>query len=260
MDGQQKHEHEHDHEHHQGRSLIARQPYRSPPCEADDNEAEAAARLQDEAHAQAGERGHAGEGEAHAHDEHQHASPEEHDHDAHAHGEAAAMSSPDEHRQAGAQQFPTIECAVITVSDTRTELDDKSGALIQSMLQEAGHEIVGYRLVKNDAQQITQALTHMLAGRARFVMLTGGTGPGTRDITVETVQSLLEKELTGFGELFRILSYEEIGAATILSRATAGRIGNKFVVCCPGSSGAVRLALSEILIPELAHILREMNR
>jgi molybdenum cofactor biosynthesis protein B len=170
------------------------------------------------------------------------------------------MSSPDEHRQAGAQQFPTIECAVITVSDSRTELTDKSGALIQSMLQEAGHEVVGYRLVKNDAQQITQALTHMLAGRARFVMLTGGTGPGTRDITVETVQSLLEKELTGFGELFRILSYEEIGAATILSRATAGRIGNKFVVCCPGSSGAVRLALNEILIPELAHILREMNR
>ena len=169
-------------------------------------------------------------------------------------------SSPDEHRQAGAQQFPTIECAVITVSDTRTELDDKSGALIQSMLKEAGHEIVGYRLVKNDAQQITQALTHMLASRARFVMLTGGTGPGTKDITVETVQSLLEKELTGFGELFRILSYEEIGAATILSRATAGRIGNKFVVCCPGSSGAVRLALSAILIPELAHILREMNR
>ena len=149
---------------------------------------------------------------------------------------------------------------MITVSDTRTELDDKSGALIQSMLREAGHEIVGYRLVKNDAQQITQALTHMLASRARFVMLTGGTGPGTKDITVETVQSLLEKELTGFGELFRILSYEEIGAATILSRATAGRIGNKFVVCCPGSSGAVRLALSAILIPELAHILREMNR
>ena len=77
---------------------------------------------------------------------------------------------------AGAQQFPTIECAVITVSDSRTELTDKSGAIIQSMLQEAGHEVVGYRLVKNDAQQITQALTHMLAGRARFVMLTGGTG------------------------------------------------------------------------------------
>ena len=254
-------EHDHDHEHQQGRSLIARQPHRPPPCEADDNAAEAAARQQDEAHAQAGERGHAVEGEDHAHDEHQHGSQAEaHAHDAHEHGAAAAMSSPDEHRQAGAQQFPTIECAVITVSDTRTELDDKSGALIQSMLQEAGHEIVGYRLVKNDAQQITQALTHMLAGRARFVMLTGGTGPGTKDITVETVQSLLEKELTGFGELFRVLSYEEIGAATILSRATAGRIGNKFVVCCPGSSGAVRLALSEILIPELAHILREMNR
>ena len=197
----------------------------------------------------------------HAHDEHQQATEtEKHAHDEHRQGEDAALSSPDEHRRAGAEQFPSIECAVITVSDSRTELNDKSGALIQSMLQEAGHEVVGYRLVKNDAQQITQALTHMLAGRARFVMLTGGTGPGTRDITVETVQSLLEKELTGFGELFRILSYEEIGAATILSRATAGRIGNKFVVCCPGSSGAVRLALSEILIPELAHILREMNR
>ena len=261
MNNEQTHEHDHDHEHHQGRSIIARQPYRPPPCEADDNEAEAAARQQDEAHAQVGERGHAEEHDAHAHDEHQHAAEtEEHAHDAHGHGEAAAVSSPDEHRQAGAQQFPTIECAVITVSDSRTELNDKSGAIIQSMLQEAGHEVVGYRLVKNDAQQITQALTHMLAGRARFVMLTGGTGPGTRDITVETVQSLLEKELTGFGELFRILSYEEIGAATILSRATAGRIGNKFVVCCPGSSGAVRLALNEILIPELAHILREMNR
>lgn len=258
MTDEQKHEHDHDHEHHQGRSIIARQPYRPPPCEADDNEAEAAARRQDEARAQAGEQGHADD---HGHGEHQHGcQAEEHSHDDHGHDGAVATSSPDEHRQAGAQQFPSIECAVITVSDTRTELDDKSGALIQSMLKEAGHEIVGYRLVKNDAQQITQALTHMLAGRARFVMLTGGTGPGTRDITVETVQSLLEKELTGFGELFRILSYEEIGAATILSRATSGRIGNKFVVCCPGSSGAVRLALSEILIPELAHILREMNR
>ncbi len=261
MNSERTHEQDHDHEHHQGRSIIARQPHRPPPCEADDNEAEAAARRQDEAHAQAGERGHADEHKEHGHGEHQHGSgAEEHAHDEHGHGGAAAMSSPDEHRQAGAQQFPSIECAVITVSDSRTELDDKSGALIQSMLKEAGHEIVGYRLVKNDAQQITQALTHMLAGRARFVMLTGGTGPGTRDITVETVQSLLEKELTGFGELFRILSYEEIGAATILSRATSGRIGNKFVVCCPGSSGAVRLALSEILIPELAHILREMNR
>ena len=266
MNNEQTHEHDHDHEHHQGRSIIARQPYRPPPCEADDDQIEAAAEqhageAHGEAHGHTGERGHADEHEAHAHDEHQHGGgAEEHAHDAHGHGVASATSSPDEHRQAGAQQFPSIECAVITVSDTRTELDDKSGALIQSMLQEAGHEIAGYRLVKNDAQQITQALTHMLAGRARFVMLTGGTGPGTRDITVETVQSLLEKELTGFGELFRILSYEEIGAATILSRATAGRIGNKFVVCCPGSSGAVRLALSEILIPELAHILREMNR
>ena len=253
--------HDHDHEHSQGRSIIARQPYRPPPCEADEDQIEAAAE-QHAGEAHGGDaHGHASEHDAHDHDEHQHGSQvEEHAHDAHGQGEAAALSSPDEHRQAGAQQFPTIECAVITVSDSRTELNDKSGALIQSMLQEAEHEIVGYRLVKNDAQQITQALTHMLAGRARFVMLTGGTGPGTRDITVETVQSLLEKELTGFGELFRILSYEEIGAATILSRATAGRIGNKFVVCCPGSSGAVRLALSEILIPELAHILREMNR
>lgn len=258
MTNEQKHEHDHDHEHHQGRSLISRQPYRPPPCEADDNEAEAAARRQEEARAQAGERRH---GDDHGHGEHQHGGQaEEHAHDDHGHGGTAATASTDEHRQAGAQQFPSIECAVITVSDSRTELDDKSGALIQSMLKEAGHEIVGYRLVKNNAQQITQALTHMLAGRARFVMLTGGTGPGTRDITVETVQSLLEKELTGFGELFRIMSYEEIGAATILSRATSGRIGNKFVVCCPGSSGAVRLALSEILIPELAHILREMNR
>ena len=262
MSGEQKHEHGHDHEHHQGRSIIARQPHRPPPCEADADEAEADGAGAQAAAPQGGDaHGHAREHEAHAHDEHEHGPrPDAHGNDEHRHGEAAPASSPDEHRQAGARQFPSIECAVITVSDTRTELDDKSGALIQSMLREAGHEIAGYRLVKNDAQQITQALTHMLAGRARFVMLTGGTGPGTRDITVETVQSLLEKELSGFGELFRILSYEEIGAATILSRATAGRIGNKFVVCCPGSSGAVRLALSEILIPELAHILREMNR
>ena len=260
---EREHEHDHDHEHHQGRSIIARQPYRPPPCEVDEDEGEAkaapqAAASQGGVHGQARDHGHSDEHAGHG--EHQHGDTKEaHEHAAHQHGEAA-VSSPEEHRQAGARQFPTIECAVITVSDTRTELDDKSGALIQSMLQEAGHEVVDYRLVKNDAQQITQALTHLLAGRARFVMLTGGTGPGTRDITVETVQSLLEKELSGFGELFRIMSYEEIGAATILSRATAGRIGNKFVVCCPGSSGAVRLALSEILIPELAHILREMNR
>ncbi len=260
LSSEQTHEHEHDHEHRQGRSIIQRQPYRPPPCEADEDEIAAAEGQGGDARAESRD-AHAESRDAHGHSEHEHgAAAPEHGHDDHSHGAEDAVSSPDEHRQAGAQQFPSIECAVITVSDTRTELDDKSGALIQSMLQEAGHEIVGYRLVKNDAQQITQALTHMLAGRARFVMLTGGTGPGTRDITVETVQSLLEKELTGFGELFRILSYEEIGAATILSRATAGRIGNKFVVCCPGSSGAVRLALSAILIPELAHILREMNR
>ena len=165
--------------------------------------------MAENAHGHAGRpRQHADEHDAHAHDEHQQAAEtEEHAHDEHRQGEDAALSSPDEHRRAGAEQFPSIECAVITVSDSRTELTDKSGAIIQSMLQEAGHEVVGYRLVKNDAQQITQALTHMLAGRARFVMLTGGTGPGTRDITVETVQSLLGERAHG---LWRTLPHLEL--------------------------------------------------
>ena len=115
------------------------------------------------------------------------------------------------------------------------------------MLQEAGHEIVGYRLVKNNAQQITQALTHMLASRARFVMLTGGTGPGHTGISrSRPCNPCWRKELTGFGELFRILSYEEIGAADDPEpRPLPVRIGNKFVVCCPGSSSGARASGAE---------------
>jgi molybdenum cofactor biosynthesis protein B len=164
------------------------------------------------------------------------------------------------HRQEAKEQYDSIACGILTISDTRTLADDKSGQLVQEMLKEAGHAVVSYTLVKNDPEQIRQALFRMVASPAQFIICIGGTGLSSKDITIETVQPLLEKELPGYGELFRWLSYEEIGTATIMSRALAGKIGNKIIVCNPGSSGAIRLAMSKIIIPELAHMLREASR
>jgi len=152
-------------------------------------------------------------------------------------------------------------CAVLTVSDTRTEADDKSGARMKELIAAAGHDVVSYAIVPDDPARIRQALEPALANRAvHVVFLSGGTGIAPRDTTFEALHALFEKEIAGFGELFRVLSYQEIGAAAMLSRATAGIVAGKLVYSMPGSTAAVELAMQKLALPELGHALRLLEK
>lgn len=155
-----------------------------------------------------------------------------------------------------------VNCKVITVSDTRTKETDKSGKLIISLLEEAGHKIVDYVIVPDEEEAIREAILKGCENEQLDVLITnGGTGIAKRDVTIETVKKLLDKEMSGFGELFRMLSYQEdIGAAAILSRAIAGVIQNKVIFSTPGSSGAVKLAMTKLILPELGHVVREVRK
>lgn len=169
------------------------------------------------------------------------------------------MKSVDQHRN---EAPSTVRCQVITVSDTRTPETDVSGKLMAELLQEGGYEVVDYRIVKDDYDELRNLL-HESAENSQIeaVLLTGGTGIAQRDTTYEAVNSLLGKSLPGFGEIFRYLSFtEDIGSAAILSRATGGIIGQTAVFSMPGSSGAVKLAMERILIPELRHVMREIYK
>jgi molybdenum cofactor biosynthesis protein B len=156
----------------------------------------------------------------------------------------------------------SVNCKVITVSDTRNKDNDKSGQLMIEFLKHSGHLIVDYVIVKDEKESIREEILKGCSNPAIDVILTnGGTGIALRDVTIETVQSLFDKEITGFGELFRMLSYQEdIGSAAILSRAIAGVIGNKAVFATPGSSGAVKLAMNKLILPELGHVVRELKK
>ncbi|MGM8215382.1 MogA/MoaB family molybdenum cofactor biosynthesis protein [Bacillaceae bacterium W0354] len=155
-----------------------------------------------------------------------------------------------------------VSCAIITVSDTRDFHTDKSGKLIEQLLIESGHFIVGRQIVKDDQQFIQQTLKELLGkDDVDVIILNGGTGIAKRDVTIESVSPFLDKELPGFGELFRYLSYElDIGSASIMSRAIAGVAGNKAIFSIPGSSGAVKLAMEKLIIPEIGHIVMEINK
>ena len=148
-----------------------------------------------------------------------------------------------------------IPYAVVAVSDSRTEATDESGPLVARLLDEAGHLLQGRALVRNDVAAIQDEVRRWLREGARLVVLAGGTGAGLRDVTVEAVRPLLDKELEGFGELFRALSFQEIGATAMLSRALLGLNQGRAIACLPGSAAAIRLALSKLLIPELPHLL-----
>jgi molybdenum cofactor biosynthesis protein B len=165
----------------------------------------------------------------------------------------------DEHR---ADAPTALNLAVVTVSDTRTEATDTSGALIVSMGEAAGHRIIERVIVPDEPDRITPLLRD-LAGRSgelHTILITGGTGISPRDRTYETVSALLTKPLPGFGELFRLLSYAEIGPACILSRAVGGLIGDVVVLVMPGSRAAVELAMNKIILPELPHLVREARK
>jgi molybdopterin adenylyltransferase len=146
-----------------------------------------------------------------------------------------------------------LKVGVITASDTRTPETDESGSLIRTMLQAAGHSVDYYGIVPDDSEKISAALVSNLEN-LDAIIINGGTGITARDDTAEVVKSVLDKELEGFGELFRMLSFQEIGPAAMLSRAVAGVRHGKFVAALPGSPDACRLAMEKLLIPELGHI------
>lgn len=154
-----------------------------------------------------------------------------------------------------------VSCAVITVSDSRTPKTDESGDIIATKLAASGHGISYRTLLPNNSEMLRSELTRILAtSEADAIIITGGTGLSQRDVTVETVTPLLDKIADGFGELFRSLSYQDIGSGCILSRALAGVARQKVIICLPGSAEAVRMAMDKIIIPELAHMVREATR
>lgn len=150
----------------------------------------------------------------------------------------------------------TVRCAVITLSDTRTEETDTSGKRIKDLLAEQGQPVVAYRILKDEPEQITAVVQALLVQpEVDAIITTGGTGIAPRDTTFEAIQGLLEKEISGFGEMFRMLSYEDIGAAAMLTRATAGVASGKVIISLPGSTGAVELGMTKLVLPELGHMM-----
>ena len=160
------------------------------------------------------------------------------------------MSVPEQHRHRGRAH---LNLAVITASDSRTPESDDSGRLIRELLEQAGHTVAHYEILPDSPERIRAAVNENLP-RLDGVIITGGTGITDRDSTIEALRPLLNKELEGFGELFRMLSYQEIGSAAFLSRALAGVAYGKLVVALPGSPNACRLAMEKLLLPELGHI------
>ncbi|MCR6096561.1 molybdenum cofactor biosynthesis protein MoaB [Salipaludibacillus agaradhaerens] len=161
------------------------------------------------------------------------------------------------------QEAPhSINCMVLTVSDTRTLETDKSGQFMSNALQEAGHRVLKHVITKDDFTEIQEYIR--LADQDKEIealLINGGTGLALRDTTFEAVKHMLDKEISGFGELFRYLSYEiDIGPAAMLSRATAGIRGSTAIFSTPGSSGAVKLAMEKLIIPELSHVIREIYK
>ena len=167
-------------------------------------------------------------------------------------------STPDEHKSTAPR---SIGCWVLTISDTKTPETDTSGTLIRELLTGAGHQVVGSEIVRDEPTEVQRVIRDACANAAvRAVIMTGGTGITSRDSTFEAVERLLDKRLPGFGELFRMLSYEDVGPAAMLSRAQMGIAQGRIIVSLPGSPNACRLALEKLLLPELGHLVRELSR
>lgn len=154
-----------------------------------------------------------------------------------------------------------VGCVVITCSDTRTPETDSSGQLIQKLLKEQGHSIAAYHLVKDEPAQIKGRIAEAITNEAvQAIIINGGTGISRRDSTFEAVDAMLEKKLDGFGEVFRFLTYQDIGSPAIMSRATAGIIKGRVLFSTPGSENAVRLAMEKLILPELGHLVKELTK
>jgi len=152
-----------------------------------------------------------------------------------------------------------IPVALVTVSDSRTEATDANKQYLEAALA-AGHQLVAYRLIKDEPEQVIAVLDELAAGEARLILFNGGTGISRRDTTIDVLTAKLEKHLVGFGKLFRMLSYEQIGSAAMFSRATAGTYRGKVIVSTPGSPAAVQLAWEKLIAPELQHLAWEVAR
>jgi molybdenum cofactor biosynthesis protein B len=163
----------------------------------------------------------------------------------------------EEHRRAGARP---VRAFVVTASDSRGEAEDTSGAYLRSALIAAGHVLVGHRIVRDEPAEVREALAAAVEAGAEAVVVNGGTGISGRDRTYEAVAGLLEKRLDGFGEIFRALSFQEIGSAAMLSRAVAGTWRGRVIFAVPGSTAAVRLAWERLIGPELGHVVFELTK
>lgn len=152
----------------------------------------------------------------------------------------------------------SINCAVITVSDTRTPESDRSGSTLIALLTEANHHIKHYSIIKDEPKEII-ALLSSLGNEVQAVIINGGTGIASRDTTYDALSNLLEKTLPGFGEIFRYLSYLEIGSRAMASRAVAGVYGSKIIFSLPGSTNAVKLATEKLILPELIHLVKQLK-
>jgi molybdopterin adenylyltransferase len=165
--------------------------------------------------------------------------------------------SVEEHKAKGKR---SINCFVVTVSDTRDESTDQSGQLIKSLLVGEQHQLAGYRIVKDEPAQIETLLRQALADETvEAIIVNGGTGISPRDGTYEVIAGLLDKRLDGFGEIFRYLSYQDIGSAALMSRAVAGSAQGKVLISLPGSKGAVSLAMEKLILSELRHMVSQLQ-
>ena len=170
-----------------------------------------------------------------------------------------AHSASHEHKEKARQKGP-IRIAIITISDTRTHENDRNGIYLREVISAAGHELVAYHLVRDEPAEVEAAWDAEDSKMAQVIMLNGGTGISGRDRTFDVVESRLQKNLPGFGELFRMLSWQQIGAAAMLSRATAGVCNGQVIISTPGSPAAVELAWEKLIKPELQHMAWELTR
>jgi molybdenum cofactor biosynthesis protein B len=155
----------------------------------------------------------------------------------------------------------SVRCYVLTVSDTRTEANDTGGQAIRQLLEQSGHVVTGHAIVRDEPDEVTVTVrTELANGQSQVIITTGGTGITSRDGTFEAIDRLLDKRLPGFGELFRMISFEEIGPAAMLSRATAGSVARKAIFVLPGSPDAVSLAMTKLILPELGHVVQQLRR
>jgi molybdenum cofactor biosynthesis protein B len=165
------------------------------------------------------------------------------------------------HVEHKAQAPVSVACYVLTVSDSRSPETDTGGRAIRELLEGAGHVVTGQSIVKDEPVQVSAVVKQQLDdARTQVIITTGGTGITSRDGTFEAIDALLEKRLDGFGELFRMLSFQEIGASAMMSRATAGTVARKAIFVLPGSPAAVRLAMTRLILPELGHVVQQLGR